>query len=446
MKFSTLDLYLCVSIATVSVKKVLSFNRRAAVADYELTWDGCNKALGDISAKDKPNVFCDYTILPADETYQVELFGWSGVKGEDCNNTKPDSIEFVATNETIFKSDANSNPHGTNFKHSSLVAADGQFHTDIDIDRNEFLNEGQEETIHFCMRHDVLEDLDGDNIFETSLYFVKTFITVRFKFDGNYTLDSDSDKSLGADDDVVYTGDDDVLFPNDDLDIGEDDGGNNFSDDLFEDDDPSNGGGINVTENTTLSEVFDAFNKTYSVFAYQCQVNSPYLQTDEIVYQGDNLGVCVETLFRDTFIEKVLELELVQDNNEGGFYNTKPVTGGVANVVTETDCTLNNRIGADNSKCFIKTAMLSQFFITQLIVNATGEVELLIRTSPTNNRHLTEYRALQGDRNSEGAYSVSTRVAMVDALGDVEELSVSSTTRHEIGYGFMLSVLALIFL
>eukprot|EP00592_Proboscia_alata_P000468 CAMPEP_0194369604 /NCGR_PEP_ID=MMETSP0174-20130528/17919_1 /TAXON_ID=216777 /ORGANISM="Proboscia alata, Strain PI-D3" /LENGTH=442 /DNA_ID=CAMNT_0039146649 /DNA_START=91 /DNA_END=1419 /DNA_ORIENTATION=+ len=442
MKFSTLNLFLLGSLATVgATARGEAANRRAAVLDYVLTWDGCNKALGDISAADKPNIFCDYTILPFDDTYKVELFGWSGIPGEPCAGTKPDSVAFVGITDTVFDADVTLDPHGTDGQHTSLVASDGEFHTDIDIDRNEFLNGGDEETIHFCMRHDIMEDLDGDSISETSLYFMKTFITVRFFLDGSFELNADSEGRVGANDDVVYTGDDDVLFPNDNLDIGVDDGGSNFNDNLFVNDDPTNGGGVNVTENTTLSEVFDEFNKTYSVFAYQCDLTFPHAQTDDIIYQGDNLGICVETLFRDTFIADVLEVELLQDNNDGGLYTTKPVTGGNPNVVTETDCTLDSRIEEDNSKCFIKTAMLSQFFITQLIVNATGEVDLKIRTTPTNNRRLAESRALQG--GIDGSYTVNTQVGARD---DVDANTVSGSINFAVGYGMILSMLALSFL
>jgi len=150
----------------------------------------------------------------------------------------------------------------------------------------------------------------------------------------------DSDGRVGEDDDVVYTGDDDVLFPpGDDGIVGNDDGGDNFNDLLFNDDcdGPCGGGGINVTENLTASEVFDEFNKTYSVFAYQCALEPPHAQVDDIIYQGDNLGVCVETLFRDTFIADVIDLELIQSNGDGvgGLYTTKPVDTNIANVVTE---------------------------------------------------------------------------------------------------------------
>merc|ERR1712008_532522 len=294
-------------------------------------------------------------------------------------------------------------------------------------------------------RHDIMEDLDGDSISETSLYFMKTFITVRFFLDGSFELNADSEGRVGANDDVVYTGDDDVLFPNDNLDIGVDDGGSNFNNDLFENDDPTNGGGINVTENTTLSEVFDEFNKTYSVFAYQCELTFPHAQTDDIIYQGDNLGICVETLFKDTFIADVIDLELIQSNGDGvgGRYTTKPVDTNTANVVTEYNCDQPSRTGELKSKCFIKTAMLSQFFITQLIVNATGEVDLKIRltgTYPTA-RRLEEYRKLQG--GIDGSYAVNTVVGVQE---DAELRSVSSTVNNALGSAAMFIMLAVNFL
>jgi len=307
------------------------------------------------------------------------------------------------------------------------------------------LNSGQEETFHFCIRHDVLEDLDSDNVAEASLYFLKTFITVRFFLDGTFELNADAEGKIG-DDDEVYTGDDDVLFPGNDNIVGEDDDANNFNDNLFVDDDPSNGGGINVTENTTASEVFDEFNKTYSVFAYQCEVESPHVPTDRIIYQGDNLGVCVETLFRDTEIVEVISLELIQDDGNGDTYNTKPVDNRADNVVTESSCNFDSRIGEPNSKCFIKTAMLSQFYITQLVVNATGEVDLRIRTTATNPpssgnvRRLEESRHLQG---LDGSYVVSTVVGERDVVEANSNTDVSGALNVAVGYCLMFGAVLL---
>jgi len=443
MKFSTLSLPIFGSLVSSFAKADSTVNRRAAVKDYVLDWDGCDKALGDISATEQSNIFCDYTILPADDTYRAELFGWTGVKGDACEGDKPPMVNFTdslsAGLSNPFQSNPLFDPHTTNSRHSGITAEDGEFHTDIDIDRSKFMSGGGEETFHFCIRHDVMEDLDGDGTSETSMYFLKTFITVRFFLNGNFELNADSEGPLGEDDDVVYTGDDDVLFPGNDNVIGNDDGGGNFNNELFGDDDPSNGGGINVTENLTASEVFDEFNKTYSVFAYQCELTFPHDQTDEIIYQGDNLGICVETLFRDTFIAKVLELELIQDDANDGLYTTQPVTVGNPNVVTETDCALNSRIGEDLSKCFIKTAMLSQFFITQLVVNATGEVDLKIRTTPTNpnsNRLLVESRFLQS--GIDGTYTVNARLG----APDIEANAVSVSMRNAVCYGMMVGILS----
>lgn len=426
------------STLAAGVKSDAIVSRRAAVADYVLTWEGCDKALGDISAADKPNIFCKYDMLPATQTYKAELFGWSGTEGDACAGTAPPMVAFVGQTSGMYTSTALAadDPQGTNSVHPATT--DGQFFTDIDIDRNEFLNGGGEETFHFCIRHDVMEDLDQDNTPETSLYFMKTFITVRFFLDGSFELNADSEGTVGANDDVVYTGDDDVLFPpSDDQFVGQDDGNTNFNDDLFDDDEgPGTGGGINVTENVTASEVFDEFNKTYSVFAYQCEVDPPHNQTDRIIYQGDNLGVCVETLFRDTQIDGVNNLQLVQDNNAGGEYTTKPVDNGADNVVTESTCALDSRIGEDNSKCFIKTAMLSQFYVTQNIVNATGDVDLKIRLTPTN-RHLLD--ALRNLQAIDGSYVVSARVG---ELEDVEQLSQESGAwKFSFGYGIVVAVL-----
>jgi len=453
MKFANICISLLGVFTSSSATVRHNGSRRAAVADYLLTWEGCDKALGDISAAENSNIFCNYIITPNDDVYQAQLFGWSGVEGEECAGSPPPMVDFTGgtfggttvdpTNP--YTATANDDPQLTNQFHPTLGA--GEFYTDIDIDRNQFQNGGQEETFHFCIRHDVMEDLDNDGTSETSLYFMKTFITVRFFLDGTFELNADSEGKIG-DDDEVYTGDDDVLFPGNDNILGNDDGTTEFNDNLFGDDDPSNGGGVNVTENTTASEVFDDFNKTYSVFAYQCEVESPHDQTDRIIYQGDNLGICVETLFRDTLINEVKELELVQDNNAGGLYSTKPVTGSVDNVVTESSCDFDSRIGEPQSKCFIKTAMLSQFYITQLVVNATGEVDLLIRTTATNPsssgnvRRLEERRSLQG---LDGSYVVSTVVGVRDGVEANSDTEVSGSFNSAVGYCLMISTLLLNF-
>jgi len=452
MKFSTVSLSIIGAIATTLITNVgaaqsTTAHRRAAVEDYLLTWDGCDKALGDISGASKANIFCDYTIAPIGNQYKVEYFGWSGTKGDPCEGLGAVQASFtdvgsVLSGQTAYVSDVTGDPQGTNIIHD-VDPANGEFHTDIDIDRSKFLNGGDDETFHFCMRHDVLEDL-GDGTL-TSLYFMKTFITVKFFLDGSFELNADSEGRVDANDDVVYTGDDDVLFPSDDNIVGNDDKrGDDFNGDLFKDDDPSGGGGINVTENLTASEVFDEFNKTYSVFAYQCALEPPHAQVDDIIYQGDNLGVCVETLFRDTYIADVIDLELIQSNGDGigGLYTTKPVDATTANVVTEKNCDQTSRIDQLNSKCFIKTAMLSQFFITQLIVNATGEVDLKIRLTETNPtaRRLEESRKLQG--GIDGSYTVNTVVGVEE---DAEVNSVSSVVNKALGLAAMLSMLAVNF-
>mmetsp|Transcript_42031 Transcript_42031/g.49105 ORF Transcript_42031/g.49105 Transcript_42031/m.49105 type:complete len:465 (+) Transcript_42031:108-1502(+) len=464
MKFSTVSLSIIGAISTTFITNVgaaqsTTAHRRAAVEDYVLTWDGCDKALGDISSESKANIFCDYTIAPIGNKYKVEYLGWSGIKGDACEGLGAVQAGFTdraallvppgtsLLDATTYTATVNDDPQGTNSNHT-VVKTNGEFHTDIDIDRSEFLNSGDDETFHFCMRHDVLEDL-GDGSF-TSLYFMKTFITVKFFLNGSFELNADSDGRVGEDDDVVYTGDDDVLFPNDDGIVGNDDGGDKFNDQLFNDDcdgtkGPCGGGGINVTENLTASEVFDEFNKTYSVFAYQCALEPPHAQVDDIIYQGDNLGVCVETLFKDTFIADVIDLELIQSNGDGvgGRYTTKPVDTNTANVVTEYNCDQPSRIGELKSKCFIKTAMLSQFFITQLIVNATGEVDLKIRLTGTNPtaRRLEEYRKLQG--GIDGSYTVNTVVGVQE---DAELGSVSSTVNNALGSAAMFIMLAVNFL
>jgi len=437
MKFSTIGLAIIGAFAKCD----------GAIDDYSLAWNGCDKALGDISGLEKANIFCAYDILPETNEYKAELFGWSGVKGGACEGTKPPqvkftNVDFVENMAYFVQASKDDTPHadggdgtGVTANHTGVNAKiSGDFFTDIDINRANFTSGGDAETFHFCIRHDVMESLTTGGANDTSLYFMKTFITVKFLLDGSFELNADSKGSLlDGDDDNVYTGDDDVLF--------DDKGNDNFIDDA------TNGGGVNVTENLTASEVFDEFNKTYSVFAYQCSLdadaNPPHPPVDDIIYQGDNLGICVETLFKDTFILSVKDLLLEQDNGKGGTYSTKPVEGGDENVVTESNCDLKNRLGETQSKCFIKTAMLSQFFITQLIVNATGEVDLKIRPTGTNppgsgaSRRLDEPRNLQGA--IDGSYTVRTVVGTVD---EVENNSVSSTVKLVMGYAVMLSMLA----
>jgi len=83
--------------------------------------------------------------------------------------------------------------------------------------------------------------------------------------------------------------------------------------------------------------------------------------------------------------------------------------------------------------------MLSQFFITQLVVNATGEVDLKIRLTGTNPtaRRLEEYRKLQG--GIDGSYTVNTVVGVQE---DAEMRSVSSTVNNALGSAAMFIMLA----
>mmetsp|Transcript_13174 Transcript_13174/g.16069 ORF Transcript_13174/g.16069 Transcript_13174/m.16069 type:complete len:299 (+) Transcript_13174:75-971(+) len=139
--------------------------------------------------------------------------------------------------------------------------------------------------------------------------------------------------------------------------------------------------GLLATIGTALSVHGEIITK-YTVSTYQCNLTPPHQQTSDIIYQGDNLGICMETLFNDTYIDSVMELRLVQDDGAGGTYETSPISGGVDNVITASTCGLENRDGEPNSKCFIETAMLSKFYNSQKDVHVIGLVDLQFRTTP----------------------------------------------------------------
>jgi len=133
-------------------------------------------------------------------------------------------------------------------------------------------------------------------------------------------------------------------------------------------------------ENKTLQNYYD-------VFAYQCAVEYPHEPIGDIIYPGDHLGVCVETLHPETYIFGIIDLELLQ-NSFGGIVSEEPILSETDNVMTDSDCTLENDVGEENSKCFIKTSILPMFFESQLVVNVTGEVDLRMRTKPSRTRKL----------------------------------------------------------
>ena len=66
----------------------------------------------------------------------------------------------------------------------------------------------------------------------------------------------------------------------------------------------------------------------YTVSTYQCKLNPPHQQTSDIIYHGYNLGICMETLFNETYINSIIELRLVQNDGFGGTYETSPISGG----------------------------------------------------------------------------------------------------------------------
>lgn len=376
--------------------------RRAAVEDYLISFAGCERDLDTISDVDIANVKCNYNSFPSDATYSADIYGWTGVRGDDCTSAlvKPDSVGLTGNGANITLTGASTN---------------GTFSTGVDIDRQFFdQTDGPEETIHLCIRFNLLIDLTGGSNPVTSIYFLKTFLTIRFLLDGSFELNADSKGPVGPGyDDDKFSGDDDTFELDDAI------------------DDPRNGGGINVSENLTESETEDEFSKLYSVFAYQCALDFPHDAVDDIIYQGDLLGVCVETLFPDTFISSVLRLTLIQDDGLGSILSTSPVSFGQDNVVTSSICTIDNRIGNDNSKCFIKTSMLSMFFVSQNIVNATGEVDLLIRTDSTVGRKL--------DTTSRGLQSIISKYIVQTKVGEGLGASASGNGAKS---GSMLNVLS----
>jgi len=180
--------------------------------------------------------------------------------------------------------------------------------------------------IKYCIRTDVTEDIGGELL---SVNYVQAFVTVNVFLDGNFVMDAE------------------------------------------------------VDEDITLSEkVVDAFEKYYSVYAHQCDPETA-LNTNRIISQGEHLGICIMSAFTDTWIKKVNTVTLIQGNPNGGpDLTTQPVANSSPNIVSEYDCSLN-----DQRKCLVRTAMLSSFFVNDfMIVNVTGDVELLIRAGPAFNR------------------------------------------------------------
>jgi len=162
---------------------------------------------------------------------------------------------------------------------------------------------------------------------------------------------------------------------------------------------------------------FDDSKSSFDVFAYQCDVQFPHGPVDDIIYQGDHLGICVETRHPETYIDGIRDLELLQNDGFGGIFSSDPILAEIDNVMTDYDCTLENNIGKENSKCFIKTSMISSFFESELIVNVTGEVDLRISKNQTETREL--YATTGSSITSE--FEIQASVGIMDDSHIVEK-------------------------
>lgn len=273
------------------------------IAQYKIGFQYCNctASLSSIGEPGGNDMNCVFAIEPITNSHTTAIYAY-----DDCDSPAPPTVGLM-----------------------SAINYDGDVVAIIDLVRPEvakLVNEAKEGAIKFCVRTDVNENIDGEQL---SINFVKAFITVNIFLDGNFELD------------------------------------------------------VAVDENTELSEqVVDAFEKYYSVFAHQCDPVTA-LNTNAVIYQGDTLGVCIRTIFYDTWIEQVNTITLYQIDPSGGpDTTTTPVSDGTPNVITDYDCNLD-----DQRKCIVRTLMLSKFFVNQQeLVNVVGEVELLIRVGPQFNR------------------------------------------------------------
>lgn len=176
-------------------------------------------------------------------------------------------------------------------------------------------------TLDFCVTANLIPYSGSGDIFDTSVAFAKTKVTITFDVDGGFT-------SFAVD------------------------------------------GNIDIEENTELSEQEETLGtETYTVAATQCDPKNnfePYTSESPIT-QEDAVGICIEPNSDEISISSVESLTFEQDGN-GGIDAVKDGASNPITIVTISD---------DNRKAMIESRLPSSFFADDTVdVRATGRVQL----------------------------------------------------------------------
>lgn len=295
--------------------------RRDQVARYNMTLKFCEANFEDFDLES--NIVCQYDVFPVDKKTTATLHSVQTTEDNLLRCTgDPPSLVYIAN-----ISDANNR-------------------VDVSIDKSKFNNTLDIEVYRFCIANNVVE-LFGDEY--QSMFLSETVIDLNFVKDGGFIIGFDvNGVNMGG--------------------AGYDEG-------------ETNPGGAGV-EDGNLGEGgagTDREDEIFEVLAYQCDTDT-YEANNQPIAQGNDVGICVETQDFNVLMNQIESLLLVQLRSADDSISSSPIQDFLTNAVTATRCDLANSDGQPNSKCFIRTSMLTKFFGEQvpMPVGAGGNAEILI--------------------------------------------------------------------
>jgi len=299
----------------------VTLHRRGQVGTYNMTLDYCEANLDDFDASN--NIACKYDVFPSGKTTTANLYGVT-ILDDNYVKCEGDPPSLVSLSEV---SDTNDR-------------------VEISIDKSQFNNTLDIEFYRFCVSNNVVELL-GDEYF--SMFIKETVIDLTFNKDGGIVFGVDvMGTNLGG---AGY--DEGETLP----------GGAGVEDGNLGE------GGAGTDREAIL----------YEVISYQCDTET-YAASDELISQGSNVGLCVETQDENVLMNQIESLLMVQLSSTNDTVTSTPISDFQGNAVTATRCDLANFDGQPNSKCFIQTSMLTKFFGDAIPrpVGAGGQAEIII--------------------------------------------------------------------
>lgn len=321
--------------------------------DYNIELDRCEAVnLEDLEKNEQ--LRCHWTSVPGDYESRASLtgIGTDAAGNKNCESDPPKGI-YIDPNDV-----------------TQRTKADSPFHVRLNMDRDELnlSDTPNEVSVSWCVRIDLFEE-----IMDFSVTYHKTFITVTFKLDGSFAVDS-----------------------------------------------------IDVKENRDLDKA--SFNKEYKVTSYQCDLNEPHAATNMILTQKSNhLGICVDTVDEGSVIAKVDEFNVDMPAislSLPGYtpLNNPRVLNGIIYYLSTFDCTLKKSpTSPHGTKCYMETIVETPFFdawnygSNDYKIRGFGAVELMIdsksRKLANASFEITDSRGLQG--GEESSYSVIARIGSV---------------------------------